>query len=55
MPNIPVLPSLTGVLANIFTINVNPDGNPGGTFYAFRVIFGTTTKFVIGSEEYLIL
>ncbi len=38
----PVSPSISNLASNGFQIDVNADGNPGGTFYAFRA----NTKFV---------
>ena len=46
MALVPVVATLSSVLSNGFSIAVNPDGNPGGIFYSFRVIFGSTTKYV---------
>lgn len=49
MPNIPVAPSFSSITANTFTVDVNSDGNPGTTFYSFRVVYGVTTKYVDGT------
>lgn len=42
----PVAPSLSAIGTNGFTIAVNPDGNPVGTYYTFKVVFGTTVKYL---------
>jgi hypothetical protein len=43
---IPQPPVLTGIASDFFTINVVPNGNPPGTFYAMQVIFSGTGAFV---------
>lgn len=44
--NIPQPPVITNVASNFFTVNIVPDGNPVGTFYAIQVIFNGTGGFV---------
>ena len=46
MALVPVAATLSSVTPTGFSIAVNADGNPGSTFYSFRVIFGATTKYV---------
>jgi len=45
----PVSPSLTNIVAKGFKITVNPDGNPPGTYYAFKVLFNSDIKYVDGT------
>lgn len=42
----PVAPTLSSPAINGFTITVNPDGNPSGTYYTFVVVTGLVTKYV---------
>lgn len=41
----PVAPTITTPTTTGYTITVNSDGNPGGTFYSFLTV-GPTTKYV---------
>jgi hypothetical protein len=45
----PVAPTLSSITSTGFNITVNPDGNPGGTFYLFMVTYGTSTFYANGS------
>ncbi len=47
----PVAPTLLNLTSNGFQIDVNADGNPGTTFYSFRVTFGSETKFIDGAGQ----
>lgn len=47
--NIPQPPVISNVGANTFQVNVVPDGNPVGTFYAFQIIYSGTGGFIDGS------
>ena len=51
MALIPVAPTISNVASNGFKITVNSDGNLGTAHYSFRVVFGTTTKFVDGTGQ----
>lgn len=43
---IPQPPVITNIGSNFFTVNVIPNGNPVGTFYAIQVIYSGTGGFV---------
>jgi len=43
VPNAPVISNLTSIG---FTITKTPDSNPSGTYYSYRLIFGTSVKYV---------
>jgi hypothetical protein len=43
---IPQPPVITNIGTNFFTVNIVPNGNPVGTFYAIQVIFSGTGAFV---------
>lgn len=49
--NTPVAPSLSSVNASGFTITVNADGNPGGTFYCFKIVTGVSVKYLNTSGQ----
>lgn len=46
MASVPVAPTLSSITATGFSIQVNPDGNPAGTYYSFQVIYGIQVKYV---------
>jgi hypothetical protein len=47
--NTPVAPTPSSITSTGFNITVNPDGNPGGTFYLFMIVYGTSTFYANGS------
>lgn len=44
--NVPVLPNISGITGSGFTVNINPDGNPGGTFYAVKLVSNSGTQYI---------
>lgn len=47
----PIAPTLSTLTTSGFKIDVNADGNPAGTFYAFRVVVNSETKFIDASGQ----
>jgi hypothetical protein len=47
--NTPVSPTISSITSSGFTITMNFDGNPGGTYYLWMVAYNTATFYCDGS------